>query len=171
MENANQSVEDGREGDAEGAVEDGEGGREVLEGGGEGGDAALARHDEPSLNRKMRGLKRKRRTFTRSLSPRAPSGGNQKVSGFDFAASREENALRPTDNAQQTIRAAIAPAQAWSPLAKVKRDRRNLYTAAEVSQSTISLLQSKCKHNQERINNLKRFNNQLLVDLLRERMG
>ena len=156
MENANQSVEDGREGDAEGAVEDGEGGREVLEGGGEGmpqwwgdgmaqwggewwrvrsrveersywregktqwlggggGDAALARHDEPSLNRKMRGLKRKRRTFTRSLSPRAPSGGNQKVSGFDFAASREENALRPTDNAQQTIRAAIAPAQAWSP--------------------------------------------------------
>jgi hypothetical protein len=117
----------------------------------------------------MRGLKRKRRTFTRSLSPRAPSGGNQKVSGFDFAASREENALRPTDNAQQTIRAAIAPAQAWSPLAKVKRDRRNLYTAAEVSQSTISLLQSKCKHNQERINNLKRFNNQLLVDLLRER--
>ena len=34
MENANQSVEDGREGDAEGAVEDGEGGREVLEGGG-----------------------------------------------------------------------------------------------------------------------------------------
>ena len=37
MENANQSVEDGREGDAEGAVEDGEGGREVLEGGGKGG--------------------------------------------------------------------------------------------------------------------------------------
>ena len=38
MENANQSVEDGREGDAEGAVEDGEGGREVLEGGGRGGE-------------------------------------------------------------------------------------------------------------------------------------
>ena len=40
-------------------------------------DSVLARQDD--LSRKMRGLKKKRRKFTRGLSPRAPSGGNQKL--------------------------------------------------------------------------------------------
>jgi hypothetical protein len=73
--------------------------------------------------------------------------------------------MRPTDNAQQ-IRTTIAPAQARSSLAKVTQDRKNLYAAVEVSRTTTSLLQSKCKHNQEKIANLKRSINQLLVDLL-----
>ena len=81
---ANQSVQDGREGGAEDVVEDvvedGEGGESywrggegsvVVEGGREGvfdgavvgggdGAVALARHNDPSLNRKMRDLKRVR---------------------------------------------------------------------------------------------------------------
>ena len=66
----------------------------MAEGGEEGGeegvgvdsavDAARARQDH--LSRKMRGLKKKQRKFTRGLSPQAPSGGNQKDSSFDLAA-------------------------------------------------------------------------------------
>ena len=53
----------------------------------------------------------------------------------------------------------------------MKWDRKNLYAAVEVGQTTISLLQSKCKCNQEKIANLKRSNNHLLVDLLWERQA
>ena len=58
----------------------------MAEGGEEGGeegvgvdsavDAARARQDH--LSRKMRGLKKKQRKFTRGLSPRASSEGNQR---------------------------------------------------------------------------------------------
>ena len=96
-----------------------------VEGGGEDGrvdEGGLDVHSE-SLSRKMRGLRRnQRRKFTRTTSGRTASGSNQKESGINYAALREENNLLQTANAQQ-ITAAIVPAKARSPLSKVKRDR------------------------------------------------
>ena len=93
-------------------------------------DAALVRQDH--LSRKMRGLNKKQRKFTRGLSPKAPSGGNQKNSSFDFAAYRELNDNLSALNVQQ-IRAATAPAKARSPISKVKMGRRALKASLEAS--------------------------------------
>jgi hypothetical protein len=69
------------------------------------------------LSQRMRGLKRKRRIFSRNLDGR--SGGHQKDSAFNYAAYWMEQDMA-TGNVQQ-IHAAIAPTPK-SPLKKeVKR--------------------------------------------------
>ena len=103
-------------------------------------EVIAARASQDALSRKMRGLKKKRRKFTRGLSPRAPSGGNQKDSSFNFAAYRELNDNLPALNAQQ-IRAATVPAKARSPLSKVKRDQRAFKASLEASISKQRRLQ------------------------------
>ena len=127
-----------------------------------------ARASQDALSRKMRGLKKKRRKFTRGLSPRAPSGGNQKDSSFDFAVYRELNDNLPALNAQQ-IRAATAPAKARSPLSKVKRDRRAYKASLEASISRRRRLQMTTERQQKKIADLKGRNNQLMQDILQER--
>jgi hypothetical protein len=127
-----------------------------------------ARASQDALSRKMRGLKKKRRKFTRGLSPRAPSGGNQKDSSFDFAVYRELNDNLPALNAQQ-IRAATAPAKARSPLSKVKRDRRAYKASLEASISKRRRLQWTAERQQKKIADLKGRNNQLMQDILQER--
>ena len=172
--------EGGGEGGGDGAFqvagEHGGEGRREAGGGEEGGhegvgvnaavDAAHARQD--LLSRKMRGLKKKRRKFTRGLSPRAPSGGNQKDSSFDFGAYRELNNNLPALNAQQ-IRAATAPAKARSPLSKVKRDQRALKASLKSSISKRRRLQLTGEQQQRKITDLKKRNNQLMQDILQER--
>ncbi len=55
---------------------------------------------ESSMARKVRGLKKRRRKFTRTLE--GPKGTNQKsFSSFDYAAFREEHNMQVNDNAQQ----------------------------------------------------------------------
>jgi hypothetical protein len=131
-------------------------------------EVIAVRASQDALSRKMRGLKKKRRKFTRGLSPRAPSGGNQKDSSFDFAAYRELNDNLPALNAQQ-IRAATAPAKARSPLSKVKRDRRAFKASLEASISKQRRLQWTAERQQKKIADLKGRNNQLLQDILQER--
>jgi hypothetical protein len=163
-------------GDGDGAFQNagehgGEGTRDA--GGGEEGvgvDAAVgaARARQDDLSRKMRGLKNKRRKFTRGLSPQAPSEGNQKNSSFDFAAYWEQNGILPAVNAQQ-VRAATAPAKARSPRSKVKRDRRALKASLEASITKRRRLQLTGERNEKKIANLKNRNNQLMQDIIRER--
>jgi hypothetical protein len=132
-------------------------------------DAAAERRHSESLSRKMRGLRRnQRRKFTRTTSGRTASGSNQKESGFNYAALREENDLLRTANAQQ-ITAAIVPAKARSPLSKVKRDRIVLRASLDSSAKKRRILAVKCHRGQEKIANLKRINNQLMLDILREK--
>jgi hypothetical protein len=131
-------------------------------------EVITAHASQDALSRKTRGLKKKRRKFTRGLSPRAPSGGNQKDSSFDFAAYWELNDNLPALNAQQ-IRAAIAPAKARSPLSKVKRDRRAFKASLEASISKQRRLQWTAERQQKKIAVLKGRNNQLMQDILRER--
>ena len=114
------------------------------------------------------GLRRNRRKFTRTLNGRPPSGSNQKVSGFNYAALREESNLLRTANAQQ-ITAAIVPAKTRSPLSKVKRERSVLRASLESSAKKRRILAAKCHQGQEKIYNLKKINNQLMVDILREK--
>jgi hypothetical protein len=114
--------------------------------------------------RQMKGLKRKPK-FTRNLKALPSKNPDQKYSNFDYAAFRQEQA---SDNAQQVC-AAIAPAKARSPLSKVKRDRTALRISLELSARGRTLLSVKCHRNQENIALLKRLNNQLMVDLLREK--
>jgi hypothetical protein len=132
----------------------------AVEVGGEGAgvnaevDAARVRQGQDnSSSRKMRGLRRTRRKFTRTLSGRAPSGFNQKVSGFNYDAYREQNNHLQTVNAQQ-IRATTAPANARSPLSKVKRDRSVLRASLESSAKKQRLLATKCYHHQEKAKRL-----------------
>ena len=118
-------------------------------------DAAAERRHSESLSRKMRGLRRnQRRKFTRTTSGRTASGSNQKESGFNYAALREENDLLRTANAQQ-ITAAIVPAKARSPLSKVKRDRIVLRASLDSSAKKRRILAVKCHRGQEKIANLK----------------
>ena len=131
-------------------------------------EVITAHASQDALSRKTRGLKKKRRKFTRGLSPRAPSGGNQKDSSFDFAAYWELNDNLPALNAQQ-IRAAIAPAKARSPLSKVKMDRRAFKASLEASISKQRRLQWTAERQQKKIAVLKGRNNQLMQDILRER--
>jgi hypothetical protein len=116
----------------------------------------------------MRGLKRKRCKFTRRLDCKPPSRSNQKVSCFDFQAYQEQNDLIPTASVQQ-IRTAITPAKSRSPVAKVKRDRKNLQAAVKIRNTQISLLKAKSERDQQKIITLKNCNNQLMMDILRER--
>jgi hypothetical protein len=115
--------------------------------------------------RQMMGLKR-RRKFTRIIE--APSSTNHKITNFDYAAFREENEMRANENARQ-VRAAITPAKARSPLSKVKRDRIVLRASLESSAKKRRILAAKCHQGQEKIASLKRINNQLMVDILREK--
>ena len=115
-------------------------GRREARGGEEGGeegvgvDAAVdtVRTRQDDLSRKMRGLRRKRRKFTRTLSGHVPFGSDQKDSSFDYERYLQSNNILPTVNAQQ-ICAATAPAKARSPLSKVKRDRRALKASLKAS--------------------------------------
>ena len=120
------------EGIGEGIGEVGVVGR--VEGGGV--DGGLKGVVDGGLNaattRKMQGLRRKQRKFTRTLDGRAASGSDQKVSGFNYAALREENDLLRTANAQQ-ISATLVPAKARSPLSKDKRERSVLRASLESS--------------------------------------
>jgi hypothetical protein len=79
--------------------------------------------------RKMRGLRRGRRKFTRTIH--GLSQANQKISNFDYGSYQEENNM-PTQNAQQVL-AAIAPAKGRSPIAKIKRDRIVLKASLQAS--------------------------------------
>ncbi len=115
----------------------------------------------------MRGLKRKRLEFTRRLDCKASSRSDLKVSSFDFQAYREHSNLISTSHAQQ-IHTMIAPAKSRSPLAKVKRDRRNLQAAVNIGINHISLLKAKSEPDQQKIITLKNCNNQLIMDILRE---
>ena len=115
--------------------------------------------------RQMKGLKRKQK-FTRTIE--APSSTNQKTTNFDYAAFREENEMRGNENASQ-VRAAIAPAKARSPLSKVKREHIGLRLSLESSAKKRRKLAATCHRDQEKIANLKRINNQLMVDILREK--
>ncbi len=81
----------------------------------------------------------KRCKFTRRLNCNKASGSDQKVSGFDFQAYQEQNNLIPTANVQQ-IHTAIALEKVRSPLAKVKRDCKNLQAAVKIRNTQISLL-------------------------------
>jgi hypothetical protein len=113
----------------------------------------------------MKGLKHKRK-FTRSLN--APSSTNKKNTNFDYAAFCEENEMRANEYARQ-MRAAIAPAKTRSPLSKVKRDRSVLKASLELSAKKRRLLEAKSHRDQEKITNLKQINNQVMVDILREK--
>jgi hypothetical protein len=115
--------------------------------------------------RQMKGLKRKQK-FTRTLE--APSSTNQKTTNFDYAAYREENEMRANENARQ-VRAAIALAKARSPLSKIKRDRTVLRASLGASAKKQRILTAMCHRDQEKITNLKRINNQLMVNILREK--
>jgi len=115
--------------------------------------------------RQMKGLKRKRK-FTRTLE--APSSTNQKTTNFDYAVFRKENEMRANENARQ-VRAAIAPAKARSPLSKIKRDSTVLRASLGASAKKQRILTAKCHRDQEKITNLKRINNQLMVNILREK--
>ncbi len=134
-----------------------------------GTDSKLAGLNEVdmSLSRKMRGLKRKRHKFTRRLDCKAQPRSDQKVSSFDFQANREQNNLISTANAQQICNV-IAPAKSRSPLAKVKRDCKNLQAAVNIRNNYISLLKAKSERDQQKIITLKNRNNQLMMDMLRE---
>jgi hypothetical protein len=129
-------------------------------------NADRARQD--ALSRKMRGLKKKRRKFTRTLSGHVPSGSDQKDSSFNYAAYRELNDILPSANAQQ-IRAATTPAKARSPLSKVKRDRSALKASLEASSNKQRRLEWSGERNEKKIADLKTINNQLMQDVLRER--
>ena len=71
-------------------------------------------------------------------------------------------------NAQQ-ISATLVQAKARSPLLKVKRDRSVLRASLELSARKQRILVAKCHHDQEKVANPKRINNQLMVDILREK--
>jgi hypothetical protein len=116
----------------------------------------------------MKGLNKRKRKFTRNLKGPSSKNPDQKNSNFDSAAFQQDNEMRASENAQQ-VRAAIAPTKARSPLSKVKRDRTALRTSLELSARKQILLSAKCHRNKEKITHLKRLNNQLMVDLLREK--
>jgi FtsZ-binding cell division protein ZapB len=112
----------------------------------------------------MKGLKRKKRKFTRNIQ--APSSTNQKNTNFDYGTFRQFNALLPN----QRVDALITPGKkAWSPLSKVKRDRSILKASLAASASKRRLLAGKSHRDHAKIAKLKVLNNQLMVDLHRER--
>jgi hypothetical protein len=76
--------------------------------------------------------------------------------------------MRASENAQQ-VHVAIAPYKARSPLSKVKKDWTALKTHLKLSAQKRALLLAKCHQNEEKIVNLKRVNNQVMVDLLQEK--
>jgi hypothetical protein len=57
---------------------------------------------------------------------------------------------------------------ARNPLAKVKRDRKNLQAAVNKGNNHISLLKAKSKYDQQKIITLKNCNNQLMMGILSE---
>ena len=117
-----------------------------------------------ALANKMRGLKKKRKKFTRTLE----GTKNQKQSAFDYATFREENSLRAA-NAQQIMNA-VAPAKQKSPLkAEVKRERDELKAAAAIDQKRIKSLRSNNARKEKNIQNLKEKNRHLLMELRREK--
>jgi hypothetical protein len=116
----------------------------------------------------MKGLNKRKRKFTRNLKGPSSKNPDQKNSNFDSAAFQQDNEMRASENAQQ-VRAAIAPAKARSPLSKVKKDQTALRTHLELSARKQTLLLAKCHRNEEKIVNLKRINNQSMVDLLQEK--
>ena len=120
--------------------------------------ASLAKH------RQMKGLKRKKRKFTRNIQ--APSSTNQKNTNFDYGTFRQFNALLPN----QRVDALITPGKkAWSPLSKVKRDWSILKAQLAASASKRRLLAGKSHRDHAKIAKLKVLNNLLMVDLHRER--
>ena len=76
--------------------------------------------------------------------------------------------MRANENACQ-VRAAIAPAKAKSSLSKIKRDCTVLRASLGASAKKQRILTAKCHRDQEKITNLKRINNQLMVNILREK--
>ena len=121
------------------------------------------------LSKQMRGLRRKRQKFTRTLNRNVlHSGLNQKDSSFDYAAHREQNNNIPSANTQQ-ICAATTLAKERSPLSKVKRDRSALKASLEASVVKQRRLHLTCKRNKKKITDLKKINNQLMQDILQER--
>jgi hypothetical protein len=120
------------------------------------------RTNESSRARQMKGLKRKRR-FTRNIQ--GPQSTDHKSSTFDHAAFREVNAVLPT----QRIDYIIAPAKARGLLSKVKRDRHILKASLAASAQKRHSLEIKSQCDQDKIAQLKLSNNQLKVDILRER--
>jgi hypothetical protein len=120
--------------------------------------ASLAKH------RQMKGLKRKKRKFTRNIQ--APSSTNQKNTNFDYGTFRQFNALLPN----QRVDALITPGKkAWSPLSKVTRDWSILKAQLAASASKRRLLAGKYHRDHAKIAKLKVLNNLLMVDLHRER--
>ena len=75
--------------------------------------------------------------------------------------------MQVSENTQQVC-AVVAPAKARNLLSKVKKDRTVLRNHLELSSRKQSLLSAKCHCNEEKMVNLKRLNNQLMVDLLQE---
>ncbi len=119
---------------------------------------------ESSMARKMRGLKKCRRKFTRTLE--GPKGTNQKsFSGLDYAAFQEEHNMQVNDNAQQ-VHAMITPAKARSPLLKVRMECHALRASFEASAKKQRRLQAKSQWDKKKISDLKTDNNQLLQDIL-----
>ena len=76
--------------------------------------------------------------------------------------------MRANENARQ-VRATIALAKARSPLSKIKRDRTVLRASLGASAKKQRILTAMCHRDQEKITNLKRINNQLMVNILREK--
>jgi hypothetical protein len=112
-----------------------------------------------SIARQMKGLKRKRK-FTRNL--KAPPSMNQKNSNFNYVAFQQDNAVLPSTQ----VDALIAPGKARSLLSKVKRDQIALRVSLEFSARKQCILVAKSIRDEEKIFNLKRINNQLMVDIL-----
>ena len=118
----------------------------------------------------MKGLNKRKDKFTRNLKGPSSKNPDQKNSNFDSAAFQQDNEMRASENAQQ-VHAAIALAKARSPVSKVKKDRTALRTHLELSSRKQTLLLAKCPLNKEKFVNLKRINNQLMVDLPQEKQA
>ncbi len=110
----------------------------------------------------MKGLKCKRK-FTRNI--RAPSSTNKKDTNFDYVAFRQVSAMLPSTR----VDALIAPGKASSHLSKVKRDRITLRASLEASARKQHTLAAKSHCDDKMIAKLMLINNQLMVDILRER--
>jgi hypothetical protein len=133
-------------------------------------DAPSAANHAHLKTRQMKDLDKRKRKFTRNLKGPSSKNPDQKNSNFDYAAFGQDKEMQASENAQQ-VHAAISPAKARSPLSKVKKDQTALRIHLELSTRKQTLLSAKCHRNKEKIVNLKRINNQLMVDLLEEKQA
>ncbi len=123
---------------------------------------SASKHD---LSRRMRGLKRKWRKFSRNLD--RCSGGHQKDSAFDYAAYPMEKDM-PIGNVQQ-IRAAIAPTPKSLLKKKVKRLLKEEVDKVAELQNQNDQLQKGVDLTQKKLMSLKDYNHKLVVALQAEK--